>query len=257
MNTLDQDGILAINRAGWDKVAHSFGGTALPHYGPLAATEETLGLLDLLVGKRVLELGCGSGHSLQYLAQHGATELWGLDLAATQIAFATTLLEDYGSAVHLFQSPMEENPGIPESYFDVVVSIYALGWSANLTQTLSHVVRYLKPNGCFVFSWEHPIYHCLDYEAGHFVMRRSYQEEGPQAVDQWKGVPIIMYPRKISTYVNALIAAGLVIERLLEADLDIHLAQGSNVSPEAWYSIPRATLVPTTMIIKARKPANA
>jgi len=60
---------LAINRAGWDRVAPVFhGGTALPEYGPLAPTEDALRLLELSPDLRALELGCGSGHSLRYLA---------------------------------------------------------------------------------------------------------------------------------------------------------------------------------------------
>jgi hypothetical protein len=60
---------LATNRDGWNTVApHFHGSTALPEYGPLAPTEDSLRLLDSTSGQRVLELGCGSGHSLLYLA---------------------------------------------------------------------------------------------------------------------------------------------------------------------------------------------
>src|SRR6266446_9997205 len=48
---------LAINRDGWNQVAPLFhGGTALPEYGPLSPTEDTLTLLDEVPGSRVLEL---------------------------------------------------------------------------------------------------------------------------------------------------------------------------------------------------------
>lgn len=76
MERVDQQTILAVNQAGWDAVAHQFyGGTALPEYGPLAPSEDRLQLLGDLAGSRVLEVGCGSGHSLLYLAQRGAAEL--------------------------------------------------------------------------------------------------------------------------------------------------------------------------------------
>src|SRR5215210_5224647 len=91
---------LAINRAGWDRVARSFhGGTALPEYGPLAPTEDTLRLLDGLPDLRALELGCGSGHSLLFLARRGARELWGLDLSRVQIEFAAETLRPFASRV--------------------------------------------------------------------------------------------------------------------------------------------------------------
>jgi len=82
-----QDRVLATNRAGWNRVAPKFhGSTALPEYGPLAPTEETLRLLDRPADICALELGCGSGHSLRYLAERGARELWGIDLSAVQVA---------------------------------------------------------------------------------------------------------------------------------------------------------------------------
>ena len=140
MPSLDRQHILTVNRDGWNQVAARFyGGTALPHYGPLAPTEETLQLLDPLHGTRVLELGCGSGHSLQYVAERGAAELWGLDLSATQLRFAANVLQDYQLGVHLVESPMECDPGLPKNYFDLIFSIYALGWTTDLDTTLALV----------------------------------------------------------------------------------------------------------------------
>jgi hypothetical protein len=81
---VERDRILSTNQKGWDAVAPIFhGGTALPKYGPLAQTEDQLQLLGDLTGKAVLELGCGSGHSLVYLAKTKKVgELWGLDFSS-------------------------------------------------------------------------------------------------------------------------------------------------------------------------------
>ena len=253
-----QEDVLEINRAGWDTVAPKFyAGTALPIYGPLAPTEDDLGLLGDLGGARVLELGCGSGHSLAYVAERGGAELWGLDLSQAQIDLAMATLEESGRPARLFCSPMETNPGLPEGYFDLVISIYALGWTTDLARTLELVESYLKPGGRFVFSWEHPVYSCVGYEAGNFVLSRSYNEEGPVPHESWSGVPIVMQRRKLSTFVNGLTDAGLVVERLVESDLDVSRARGKDQAPDKWYSVPRARLMPTTFIVKARKPAGA
>jgi hypothetical protein len=40
---------------------------------------------------------------------------------------------------------MERNPGIPTGYFDLVLSVYALGWTNDLPRTLMHVTNYLRP----------------------------------------------------------------------------------------------------------------
>ena len=250
--------MLDINRAGWDVVAPLFcGGTALPFYGPLAPTEDDLRLLGDLAGARVLELGCGSGHSLAYCAGRGAAELWGLDLSPAQIALAGTTLRERGLEGRLFCSPMEENPGLPEGHFDLVLSVYALGWSTDLVRTLGLAAAYLRPGGRLVFSWEHPVYACLAYESERLVVARPYGREGPQAHESWRGVPIVMQRRKLGTFVNAVAAAGLIVERLVEGDCDEALAREQDHDPEKWYSVPRARLMPTTFVLAARKTASA
>ncbi|WP_409974983.1 class I SAM-dependent methyltransferase [Bacillus sp. Bva_UNVM-123] len=73
---------LAINKQSWDEVAHRFfGRNPLPEYGPLAPNEEELNLFGNVRNLKVLDIGCGSGHSLKYMAQHHAGELWGIDLS--------------------------------------------------------------------------------------------------------------------------------------------------------------------------------
>lgn len=75
---LDRKEMLEINKAGWDDVADQyFGILALPQYGPFAPAEDELNLLGDVSGKTVLEIGCGSGHSLLYMANRGAKEISG------------------------------------------------------------------------------------------------------------------------------------------------------------------------------------
>ena len=166
---------LATNRKGWNHVAKYFhGSTALPEYGPLAPTEDTLRLLDEPADACVLELGCGSGHSLRYLAGRGARELWGLDLSSTQIAFAEETLRPFASRVRLIESPMEVDPGIPHNHFDLVFSIYGLGWTTDLRETMRLVSAYLRPGGSFIVSGEHPAYGCLEWNGSEYTIARPY-----------------------------------------------------------------------------------
>lgn len=258
MPDLRREEILLVNQKGWNKVARLFyGGTALPKYGPLAGTEDELNLIPDLDGKRVLELGCGSGHSLAYLWEtRHAGEVWGLDFSAEQICFTRELLEEKHIPVTLLLSSMDENPGIPENYFDFVVSIYALGWTPDLPRTLALIHSYLKPGGIFLFSWEHPVYRSLRYETNiaRYVFEDSYVDEGPVLDPSWKGVEIVVNHRKLSTYLNAIVQAGLVVEQLIESELNQALGREQDFAPEKWYSIPRAQLMPTTFIVKAHKP---
>ena len=258
MPTIKREEILSINQKGWDKVAPIFyGGTALPKYGPLAATEDELHLIPDLAEQKVLELGCGSGHTLAYLWRNRhASELWGLDFSEEQIRFTKELLEAKNVPVKLYLSSMDENPGVPENYFDLILSIYSLGWTPDLDRTLNLVCSYLKPGGRFIFSWEHPVYRSLSYEPniGKYVFEGSCLEEGPAIDPSWKGVEVVINHRKLSTYLNAITQSGLVLEMLIESDPSLALAREQDFAPEKWYSVPRAQLMPTTFIIKAYKP---
>ena len=260
MSDLGREEILSINQKGWNKVAPFFyGGTALPKYGPLAPTEEELHLIPDLAGKKALELGCGSGHTLAYLRENrNAGELWGLDLSETQIGFAREFLDGKQISAMLFIAPMDENPGIPEDYFDLVVAIYSLGWTADLPGTLGLITSYLRPGGIFLFSWEHPAYRSLRYEAdlGKYVFEDSYLDESPVIDPSWKGVEIVIHHRKLSTYLNAILQTGFVIERVIESEPNLALAREQDFDPEKWYSVPRARLVPTTFIVRAQKPTS-
>ncbi len=254
----NREEIVTVNQKGWNKVAPIFhGGTALPKYGPLAQTEDELNLIPDLSGRSVLELGCGSGHTLGYLRENrNASYLWGLDFSEEQICFTKKLLCEKNIPAKLFLSSMDENPGIPEDHFDVVVSIYGLGWTPDLPCTLALVYSYLKPGGVFIFSGEHPVYQCLDYNAeiDKYIFERSYQKEGPEFYPSWKGVEIFIHPRKLSTYLNALIQSSLVLDQLIESEPNPALAREQDLAPESWYSVPRAQLLPTTFIVKAHKP---
>lgn len=96
-------------------------------------------------GKTVLDIGCGSGHSLCWCAGKGAKELWGLDLSTKQIENARQHLTQSGYSPKLYNMPMERECGLPKRYFDIVYSIYAIGWTTDLKATFHNIASYLKP----------------------------------------------------------------------------------------------------------------
>lgn len=253
---IDAHRALEINRAGWDRVAPLFYGvTALPEYGPLAPTEDNLSLIDTKLQK-VLELGCGSGHSLRYLAERGATQLWGIDLSPVQIAYARETLRPFASASHLIESPMETRAGVPKNQFDLVFSIYGIGWTTDLAATLALVFEYLCPGGSLLISGEHPAYSCIEWNGSQYVVTTPYSVEGPREYSSWKGVPIVIQRRTIGMFVREIARAGLCIEALIEPSLNSDVIKEEHADPTRWYSVRRATLIPTTFILKARKLAT-
>ncbi|PQQ50415.1 class I SAM-dependent methyltransferase [Bacillus thuringiensis] len=225
----------------------------LPKYGPYTASEDEIHLFDSIRNKKVLDIGCGSGHSLQYIAEQGAEELWGLDLSSAQIEIANKTLKDWNPK--LVCGAMEEETKIPKEYFDIVYSIYALGWTSNLEKTLELIYSYLKPGGSFIFSWEHPIYSNLLYGTEKIVLHSSYHEETPITFETFKGenVQATLYKRKISTYINELNRAGFKIERIEEPEPSSLFNEELAEPSTKYYSLYKARMVPTTFIMKARK----
>ncbi|MDQ0205365.1 ubiquinone/menaquinone biosynthesis C-methylase UbiE [Alkalicoccobacillus murimartini] len=201
-------------------------------------------------GKTVLDIGCGSGHSLLYMGSRGASELWGMDLSSKQIEASKGVLAHQKASTYLFESPMEENPGIPHNYFDIVYSIYALGWTVDLSQTLQHINTYLKPGGTFIFSWEHPFHDRITYKDESFVLTKSYNKEGPEWNEAWH-LEVLIYHRKLSTYVNTLIENGFMIEKIID-EVNPYEREPSE-DPSKWYSSQKAEWIPSTFIIKSKK----
>lgn len=248
-----KENILKMNKYGWDKIApHYFGITALPEYGPLIATENELKLLGNIQGKKVLDIGCGSGHSLEYMACQGAGELWGIDLSSAQIEIARDYLGGKDLRVNLFSAPMECEIGLPKNYFDIVYSIYALGWTTDLKQTLELIHSYVKDGGIFVFSWDHPMFQCIKYNTDEVIIEKSYLKEGFEVIEK-RGEAICVNRIKISTYINELTKVGFQVEQLIEGDLSEKFMSEKASCSSNYYSLQKAIKVPSSFIIKARK----
>lgn len=249
---LDNKAVLEQNKRYWDAAADKwFGVTSLPTFGCCVPSEEELHLFEEVSGKKVLDIGCGSGHSLKYLGDRNAAELWGLDISTQQIKNATRYLNDSGYEAHLLNHPMEENSGLPDDYFDIVYSIYAIGWTTDLQKTFILVASYLKQGGFFIFSWDHPIMQCMEIKENKLYFKDSYLDENI-AIYEKGGFDVSIPKRKLSTYINALVKAGFAIESMIEETDKQTLEKECEIS-QKYYSPFKAKMVPLSFIIKARK----
>ena len=222
--------------------------TALPNYGFFTPTEETLCLMGDVRGKAVLELACGGGESLIWLEQKGAKELWGLDISAAQIKRSECLFKEKGKKAKLFVSPMELDPGLPHSHFDLVFSIYGLGWSMDLDKTIIHIAEYLKPGGRLVFAWDNPLMQCIDAQNGQYVLSRSYVNEQDVFVDE----SFKRHNWKLSAYLNCLANHGFLIEQVVE-ESEYDEKEADVFQEGRFYSAGKARLLNPSIIVKARK----
>jgi cyclopropane fatty-acyl-phospholipid synthase-like methyltransferase len=245
---MDKNSVYKTNSYYWDTKGNDFlGAIVLPYYGAFVS-EEKCRLFGDVSGKKLLEIGCGNGQSLQYQGERKASELWAVDLSAKQIEKAAQHLKECGLTAKLICSPMEEECGIPVDYFDYVYSIYAIGWTTDLEGTFSRIASYLKKDGVFIFSWSHPIHKCVAAENNMLTFKKCYFDESWYPVPLDEGA-LILSDRKLSTYVNALAQAGFVIEQMIEqTDDEIMHARDDNSD-----FAQKAKMLPVTFVIKARK----
>lgn len=241
--------ILEVNKTYWNANADDwFGVTALPEYGVQFVTENELHLFGDVKGQTMLEIGCGSGHSLKFQADRSARELWGLDISQKQLENAGRFLAESNYFPKLICAPMENECGIPKNYFDIVYSIYAIGWATDLENVFHQIASYLKKDGIFIFSWKHPLHGCVIVNEGQLIFNQSYFDEEwhTQMVD---GMEIMLPNRKISTYINALTNAGFIIENMVEQTNENTLQMSGDIDDRSQ----KAQKLPLSFVFKVRK----
>ena len=98
--------------------------------------------LSVKKGQRVLDIGCGNGNFLEYLAAKGA-ETYGCDLAPSSLGLAP--------GIRFFQGTLEESH-YPSNFFDCVVVWHLLEHVDDPRRTLEEINRILKDDGRFLLS---------------------------------------------------------------------------------------------------------
>lgn len=107
-------------------------------------------VLPFLQGKRILELGFGTGHLQRYLRDGGWISI-GLDESRQMARLARQRLQDYGyTRIDLTRGLAQILP-FPSGSFDSVVSTFPANYIFD-PRTLSEVHRVLREKGIFVIT---------------------------------------------------------------------------------------------------------
>jgi SAM-dependent methyltransferase len=238
------------NTDAWDRVAarRSAGDSIASdtvHYGPDLPSDDDLRLIGDVKGKRVLDLGCGSGQNAIALSRQGAHAI-ALDLSKAQLALARKLADVAEVRVEWHESDVADLAFLRADSIDLALAVGVLGEVDDLDRCFRQVHRVLRPGAPFVFSVDHPIALTVGREGatpgalalGALEVRRSYFDTRP--VDVYRDdEQIRVYPRTVADVFAGLHRAGYRVDVLLE--------------PEAVQSSDPGPTVPTTMIWRARK----
>jgi ubiquinone/menaquinone biosynthesis C-methylase UbiE len=106
---------------------------------------------DSLKGKKVLDLGCGTGSDLAEMQSRGAS-IFGIDASKEMVRIARETLPDADIKVGVF-----ENIPFPDQSFDIVISKWAFQTSPDIDPIYSEIARVLKPNGQLIYLSSHPV----------------------------------------------------------------------------------------------------
>jgi ubiquinone/menaquinone biosynthesis C-methylase UbiE len=116
----------------------------------ISITEQTLAMMDLKPGERVLDLGCGTGWTSRMIAKAVADgdkqgQVVGLDVADEMIRRARASSVDHENAMFILGSALE----IPweENFFDKVLSVESFYYYADQERALAELFRVLAPKG--------------------------------------------------------------------------------------------------------------
>jgi len=200
--------------------------------------------------ERVLDVGCGEGQIARLAAAGGAKAVVGVDPTAAQIVEARR--RGGGPAY-----ARADAAGLPfaDNSVDAVVACLVFEHIRLVDQAIAEVGRVLRPGGRFCFFLNHPL---LQTPGSGWIDDQvldppeQYWRIGPYLVEDEtieeveRGVFIPFIHRPLHRYVNAMIAAGLMIDHMDEP------APPAGFLARA-YEYAEAATIPRLLFLRAEK----
>lgn len=176
-----------------------------------------------VIGKRILDIGCGSGRKALHFALAGAAAVTGVDISESFISqwksreMPPNLKFCVGDLSRLFQ--VEALSG---QKFDIAVCFQAIGYSENLSEAIAAIRDFVCDGGRFFLTTAHPFRYVVEkMEREKLAPASAYRDEGVYSYPSTWDPSITVSHRKpmISTHINALLSNGFRLDRISEPDL--------------------------------------
>src|SRR5512145_115312 len=199
-------------------------------------------------GKALCVLGCGDGLAAFALAALGAA-VTATDISGRQLEVAAARASDLRLAINFQRVDAADLASLGEAQFDLACSTNGFFvWVAQPQQVFSAVYATLKPGGCYIGYDVHPFQRPWKDQATPLEMEKPYTDTGPYQVSGATGTAY-RYHWTVSDMVNALAAAGLVLQRILESPArddcfwrGPSYVPGNDATLIDWHANPRAGL---------------
>lgn len=173
-------------------------------------------MLDSVLGKIILDAGCGDGFYTRQLAYKGAAVI-GIDGSENLLKIAREKNShtnvSFQAADLLVKLPFKDNS------FDIVVSNMVLMDIEDIGSFISETSRILKPNGVFVFSITHPCFFISDWQIdnnGKRIYKKLYYYLNQRTEELDFYGRTLHFHRPLSYYFNKLNENGFLVSELQE-----------------------------------------
>lgn len=185
-----------------------------------------LSMLPSLSGKRVLDIGCGSGDFCRFAMSSGASFVMGVDCSKNMLSVA----KSYDDGITYLNLPMENLSKLDDK-FDVITSSLAFHYVEDFDRLIGDIANLLKDGGELIFSQEHPVATAfkspkggeidkkIDIKGKRYYLLSDYNNIGKRIV-KWNDSGVIKYHRNFSCIINTLIRHGFVLTSLMDSYAD-------------------------------------
>lgn len=179
-------------------------------------------LVGEISGRRILDLGCGHGHTAVGLARRGARVI-AIDDDVAQLGAARALAARHEVTIEFHQAQPAELAFLAADNVDLAIAITSLSFVEDLNRVFRQVHRVVGPGGHFVLSVPHPAALTAATDDPDRTTT-AWDHTGPVG-DRWI--------HTAESIVTSLTRANFAVDQLLERRA--------------------AALVPATLVVRARK----
>jgi SAM-dependent methyltransferase len=216
-----------MNTEVWDRIAARRTGASdvdRVRYVPGVPSEAELRLCGIVKGKRILDLGCGSGENAIAFTRQGAHVI-ALDRSSAQLALARKIADAADVRVEWHEGDVADLAFLRADSIDLAFAAGVVSEIEDIDRLFRQVHRVLRPGAPFVFSIEHPMALAVGREGaapgalplGTLEVRRSYFDAKRAEVTR-DDEPIRVFPRTLAEVFASLHRAGYRVDLLLEPE---------------------------------------